>query len=137
MTFDPHSLERLRELGRQLPQTLPTPEPISRKKKQTSNKPHRIETEQDPKKLFHELMNASTDGTVPSHLINRLKEAEAKQTAKENDYSLKPQTKLHPQYPYSSKSTSSQSPGRARSKDIEEEESLYIAFKALLLENDI
>ena len=80
MSFDSHSIERLRELGRQLPQELPKPNSSYKNEYQENkNKRHPIETEKDPQVLFHELMNASPDGEVPSHLMARLKELEAQQ----------------------------------------------------------
>ena len=94
MSFDARSLERLRELGRQLPQKLEDPHPASGNGPETSrqanrqnrpgqNRPdqssqapkrHRVETEQDPEALFRELMSVSEDGTVPEHLMARLTE---------------------------------------------------------------
>ena len=75
MSFDPRSLERLRELGRQLPARLPEPEkPASAPK--ASQVRHRVETEKNPEELFRELMKASQDGTVPEHLMDRLKQLE-------------------------------------------------------------
>ena len=76
MSFDPRSLERLRELGRQLPARLPEPEkPVAAPK--ASQVRHRVETEKNPEELFRELMKASQDGTVPEHLMDRLKQLEA------------------------------------------------------------
>ena len=78
MSFDSHSLERLRELGRKLPNSLPVPNTKSSKTtKDTKGNLHPIETEQDPKKLFGELIKASPDGKVPAHLIDRLKKTES------------------------------------------------------------
>jgi hypothetical protein len=75
MSFDARSLERLQALGRQLPQPLPTPKPAA-----SSTRPepklHAIEREQDPDQLFRELMQASADGTVPPHLLDRLRQLE-------------------------------------------------------------
>ena len=68
MSFDPRSLERLRELGRQLPARLPEPEKPSAAPK-ASQVRHRVETEKNPEELFRELMKASQDGTIPEHLI--------------------------------------------------------------------
>ena len=59
MSFDPNSLERLRELSRQLPKTLPTPNSSFLKAKQSSNSKHPIETEENPQELFKELIKAS------------------------------------------------------------------------------
>ena len=76
MSFDPRSLERLRQLGRQLPEALPTPENDTKRSGKVSRPRHKVETEQDPKALFHELMQVSQDGTVPEHLMARLRDAE-------------------------------------------------------------
>jgi hypothetical protein len=38
-----------------------------------------VEIEDDPQALFRELMQVSPDGTVPPHLMARLKEAESRQ----------------------------------------------------------
>ena len=76
MSFDPRSLERLRELGRQLPERLPEPEKPAAAPK-ASQVRHRVETEKNPEELFRELMKASQDGTVPEHLMARLKQLEA------------------------------------------------------------
>ena len=83
MSFDPRSLERLRELGRQLPARLPEPEkPASAPK--ASQARHRVETEKNPEELFRELMKASQDGTVPEHLMDRLKQLEAQRNHRLN-----------------------------------------------------
>ena len=37
---------------------------------------HPLETTQDPEKLFAELINASLDGHVPQHLLERLRSLE-------------------------------------------------------------
>ncbi|MEY3462491.1 MAG: hypothetical protein RLZZ468_269 [Cyanobacteriota bacterium] len=75
MSFDPRSLERLRELGRNLPQPLPAPQPPATRAK-AEPKRHRVETEQNPEQLFRELMQASPDGSVPEHLLQRLRQLE-------------------------------------------------------------
>ena len=79
MSFDPRSLERLRELGRQLPQKLPDPagNADTTTTPKTGPKRHRVETEQDPDALFRELMTVSEDGTVPEHLIALMEEGVA------------------------------------------------------------
>ena len=78
MSFDPRSLERLRQLGRQLPQPLPKEDSRPEGSGRTGRKRHKVETEENPQALFHELMKASADGTVPDHLMARLKQAEQK-----------------------------------------------------------
>lgn len=76
MSFDPRSLERLRELGRSLPQPLPKPEPKPSAPARAAEPRHKVETETDPDQLFRELMQASADGTVPPHLMERLRQVE-------------------------------------------------------------
>ena len=76
MSFDPRSLERLKELGRSLPEPIAPPQQNKDRPVKATEKRHRIETEDNPERLFQELMKASSDGTVPEHLMARLKEAE-------------------------------------------------------------
>ena len=78
MSFDSHSLERLRELGRQLPKPLPCPDVNISENPPANKRRHRVETEDDPQALFKELMQVSPDGNVPPHLMARLREIEAK-----------------------------------------------------------
>ena len=79
MSFDARSRERLQALGRSLPQKLPSPAP--RPSAAVDPTPearprHRVESEQDPVALFHALMEASPDGSVPPHLLERLRSLE-------------------------------------------------------------
>ena len=138
MSFDPRSLERLRELGRQLPARLPEPEkPVAAPK--ASQVRHRVETEKNPEELFRELMKASQDGTVPEHLMDRLKQLEAQRKPSappspfntNNDYpDLAAPVRSQPG---SGKNTQ---PKRPKVEPGSEEESLYVAFGQLLLEDD-
>jgi hypothetical protein len=83
MSFDARSLERLEALGRRLPQKLPlpssptSPAPASAGRKSDTAPRHRVEIEENPEDLFRALMEASADGSVPSHLLDRLRELEA------------------------------------------------------------
>ena len=128
MSFDSHSLERLRELGRKLPNSLPIPNTKSSKANQnTKAKLHPIETEEDPKKLFGELIKASPDGKVPSHLLDRLKKTESlnleKQPLKESFSEL----------------DTNQRPVKSKNKSTNNnllKDDLYISFQRLLLEED-
>jgi hypothetical protein len=81
MAFDPRSLERLKELGRTLPKPLPAVAPPSPEPKRASEQRHRVETETDPDALFRELMTVSADGTVPPHLLERLRQSELQKLA--------------------------------------------------------
>tara|TARA_Y100001968_G_scaffold155964_1_gene142474 strand:- start:1718 stop:2098 length:381 start_codon:yes stop_codon:yes gene_type:complete len=125
MSLDSHSLDRLRQLGRQLPDTLPSPK-ISTKtnSKQTAkNKRHQVELEEDPHKLFHSLMDISPDGNVPAHLISRLKETELTKR-------IEPSQSPHPN---NSKDISN---SRQNRKINENEDDLYRSFMHLLSEED-
>ena len=75
MTFDSHSLERLKELGRRLPKELSKPQSneLKNQKEKKNQKLHPVETETNPEQLFRELMEISPDGSVPPHLLDRLK----------------------------------------------------------------
>ena len=78
MSFDARSRQRLEALGRQLPQKLPSPAPAA-PTPQGNPAPqgrHPLELERNPEQLFRELMRASADGTVPPHLIDRLRQLE-------------------------------------------------------------
>ncbi len=127
MSLDSHSLERLRELGRKLPESLPNPKRDSGSDKESKQRLHPIETEQNPNKLFQELIKASTDGKVPPHLIERLKKTESNQLANltlDNEKHI-PKHKKNSDY-NSQKVLNS----------IKQKDDLYIAFKQLLLEED-
>ena len=133
MSFDPRSLERLRELGRQLPARLPEPEKPSAAPK-ASQVRHRVETEKNPEELFRELMKASQDGTVPEHLMARLKqlEAQSKPSAQPSPFNSNDDTPARSQ-PGPGKNTQ---PKRPKVDPGSEEESLYVAFGQLLLEDE-
>ena len=158
MSFDPRSLQRLRDLGRQLPQPLPEPQSTEQlsprpgtKHSQDNAKRHRIETEKNPEALFHELMQVSPDGTVPEHLIERLRNAEANskpqaseirhQTMKLNN-SQGANQPLRTDAPASGSNRSVSAKGkikrsnRPKTKPGSEEEQLYVDFGQLLLEED-
>ncbi len=87
MSFDARSRERLEALGRQLPQKLPPPSPPGAPAADPApasravDRRHPVETEQDPERLFRELMDVSADGSVPAHLLERLRRLEAPQPA--------------------------------------------------------
>ena len=123
MSFDSHSLERLRKLGRQLPNSLPQPNSSSKSNLGKQRKIHPIESEQNPTKLFQELIKASPDGKIPSHLLERLKKTEELELkeAKLNNLSSE----------YINKSNA-----KKAFKSVEQLDDLYIAFKQLLLEEE-
>tara|TARA_B100000700_G_scaffold141762_1_gene157753 strand:- start:4162 stop:4527 length:366 start_codon:yes stop_codon:yes gene_type:complete len=78
MTFDSHSLERLKKLGRELPSEIPSSQSTEYKnsKEPKKQKLHRVEIEDNPEQLFRELIEISPDGNIPAHLLNRLKQIE-------------------------------------------------------------
>ena len=120
MTFDSHSLERLKELGRKLPKELSKPQSneLKNQKKEKNQKLHPVETETNPEQLFRELMKISPDGNVPPHLLERLKNLESKNL------------KI---------SSNSAQQINENSKDLSAEDTLnlYTQFQQFLLEDDI
>ena len=149
MSFDARSLDRLRELGRSLPKPLPKPEAPPPAPK-ASEQRHKVETETNPEALFRELMQASPDGTVPPHLMARLKELEGSRSPRRRPTAGgsgvpvdaaragielgREEPPAAPPAPQKKPGrTTAPKPGRARSS---EEESLYTAFQQLLLEDD-
>lgn len=153
MSFDPRSLERLRELGRNLPQPLPKPEAPPPPK--ASEQRHKVETETNPEALFRELMQASPDGTVPPHLMARLRELEDSRSPRRRPSAAGSISNVNaasagielgredapaPPPPANKRKatcnggrTTNPRPGRARTS---EEDTLYTAFQQLLLEDD-
>jgi len=127
MSFDAHSLERLRQLGRTLPQPLPKPqEPAEQSSRAAaaSERRHRVETETNPEALFRELMQVSPDGSVPPHLLDRLRQAEATQQ----------QQQRRPATPSPAAALRRQRGQRQTPQDDHQE--LYTAFQQLLLEDE-
>ena len=120
MTFDSHSLERLKELGRKLPKEISKPQSNELKNQRDAKKQklHPVETETNPEQLFRELMEISPDGNVPPHLLERLKNLELN--------NVKISSKSDPQI-------------NENSKDLSTEDALnlYTQFQQFLLEDDI
>ena len=120
MTFDSHSLERLKELGRKLPKEISKPHSNELKNKKESQKTnlHPVEIETNPEQLFRELMEISPDGNVPPHLLERLKKIEINnvKTYHNSDKSI-----------------------NENSKDLSTDDStnLYTQFQQFLLEDDL
>ena len=119
MTFDSHSLERLKELGRKLPKEISKPQSNELKTQKETNKKklHPVEIETNPEQLFRDLMEISPDGNVPPHLLERLKKLEL------NNVKI---------------SSNSDPYINENSKDLSSEDSLnlYNQFQQLLLEDD-
>lgn len=146
MSFDPRSLERLRQLGRSLPQPLPAPQaPAARAKAEP--KRHKVETEENPEQLFRELMQASPDGSVPQHLLDRLRQLEGERRRPRVQARTIPGGGPPP--PDSAPPVTA--PGRAQNRNrpagrsstgrrdprlSPEQAELYTAFQQLLLEDD-
>ena len=120
MTFDSNSLERLKELGSKLPKEISKFQPNESREPKKTKKPklHPIEIENNPEKLFRELMDISPDGNVPPHLLERLKKLESNSTQVSSNTNIDI---------------------NENSQDISINESLnlYTQFKQLLLEDDI
>ena len=120
MTFDSHSLERLKELGRKLPKEISISKQNESKTPKETKKPklHPVEVETNPEKLFQKLMEISPDGNVPPHLLERLKELESnrRQITSTNSQNVK-----------------------KNSQDLSslDSQGLYTQFKQFLLEDDI
>ncbi len=119
MTFDSHSLERLKELGRTLPKEISKSQPTNQRntKAKKKQKLHPVEIETNPEKLFRELMEISPDGNVPPHLLDRLKKLESN--------SVKISSNTNPLINEDSQDIS-----------INESLNLYTQFKQFLLEDD-
>ena len=120
MTFDSHSLERLKELGRKLPKEISKPDSnkLKNQKETKKHKLHPVEIEKNPEQLFRELMEISPDGNVPPHLLERLKKLES------NNVKI---------------SSNADQYTNENSNDISIEDSLnlYTQFQQYLLEDDI
>ena len=120
MSFDPHSLERLKKLGRQLPKEIKQKQTSTTQKykQRTDQKLHPVEIEENPQQLFRELMEISPDGNVPEHLLERLRALESKNVLPSNDNDL-------------------ENPNNPDKLSINESLNLYTAFQQLLLEDEI
>ncbi|MFN9548083.1 MAG: hypothetical protein ACK6AD_13645 [Cyanobacteriota bacterium] len=92
---------------------------------------HRLEREQDPAELFRALITASPDGSVPPHLLDRLRDLETSR-----------QSTAAPPLPNPGKgSKAAASANRAAGRNafksrVNDEEDLYTAFAQLLLEDN-
>ena len=142
MSFDARSLERLQQLGRSLPKPLPKPETAAAAAP-ASQKRHRVETETDPQALFRELMQVSPDGSVPPHLLDRLRQAE---TDQQRARQAEQRQAIQRQASQAQSATAGLQPRGAsdelrpnrqrRAPANAEELELYTAFQQLLLEGD-
>jgi hypothetical protein len=137
MSFDARSRERLEALGRTLPQRLPAPDPKPEISQPAAAR-HAVETERNPEQLFRELMRASSDGTVPPHLMDRLRELE-------QGRATRPQTPAATQgvatqgvasRAGAGKRKPSAQPRRPANAANPADAALYTEFQQLLLEDD-
>ena len=175
MSFDARSKERLEALGRSLPQKLPPPQPPFPHSSEQADPSaggkggsgelarHRLEREADPAELFRALMKASPDGSVPPHLLDRLRELEGHPrpaTAAEPAQTASPQKGSKGQAPRAkgakAQGAKAQGPNgqgpkakppragaanqpfasRAAARRGPEDQDLYTAFAQLLLEDE-
>jgi hypothetical protein len=142
MSFDARSLERLQQLGRSLPKPLPKPQAPGPADTPASQKRHRVETETDPDALFRELMLVSPDGTVPPHLLDRLKQAERDKLHSQQEAQRRAQQQAQRQGGANGGlkprgAVNELRPNQQRRKPASSEElELYTAFQHLLLEGD-
>ena len=120
MTFDSHSLERLKDLGRKLPKEISKPQSNELKNQKESEKQnlHPVEIETNPEQFFRELMEISPDGNIPPHLLERLKKIES------NNVKISSNSDQCINENYNNLS-------------IEDSVNLYTQFQQLLLEDDI
>jgi len=132
MSLDPRSRERLRELGRSLPQPLPKPEPQATPR--SSQPRHRLETETDPEQLFRELMQASSDGSVPPHLMERLRQVEGSRNQRRS-LPVDPSPEAAPPLPQRQRRRQA-AIGTPDAKLAAAHGDLYTAFQQLLLEDE-
>jgi hypothetical protein len=145
MSFDSRSKQRLEALGRTLPKKLslpdaakglpgPGPESAVPRGKQGEAGRHSLEKEQDPAELFRVLMQTSPDGTVPPHLLERLRELETS-TRMPPPQERGSRTAGH-QGPRAQPQGRASSPSGRASAGGKEEQDLYSAFAQRLLEDD-
>ena len=128
MSFNSKSIDSLLKLRKDLPQNIETDKSSKNANTNSTRKLHPIETEDNPQKLFHELMNASQDGSIPSHLLSRLQQTEQKQQDSLNT----PTGNRHKEH--TSSNSSNPMPLQQQKTDIHGE---YVLFEQLLLEDEI
>jgi hypothetical protein len=158
MSFDARSRERLEALGRRLPQKLPVPTPPAAatgdapsggKAPRGSDRRHAVETERNPEQLFYRLMDASPDGGVPPHLLERLKLAEELQPGRRpssdqpadgkattSGDGLRSTETIDGSTRSTSRSKTSPAGRRPRLAASSEDSALYSEFSQLLLEEE-
>jgi hypothetical protein len=138
VAFDARSRERLEQLGRQLPQPLPQPDAGSARagsSKGQGGRSHRLETETDPQALFRELMQASPDGTVPPHLLQRLRDVEQQKLPLNGQGPFATTASAPASSKTAPKRVSSPST-RDRARPSRDQDPLYVSFEQMLLEDE-
>ena len=116
MSVDPRCGGRPEQRRRQPPTPVQAPTPQAQTKPQRQ---HRVEIEEDPEELFRQLMQVSPDGTVPEHLMARLRQLEA-------------QRKRAPQGANAKRTSAN----KGTSSDPNQDDSLYSELAQMLLEED-
>ena len=141
MSFDARSRERLEALGRQLPSKLPAPPPPTPTAGDPSpgaravDRRHPVETEQDPQKLFRGLMDVSADGSVPPHLLERLRQLEAPPPPRPPAAGDLATGRQPPASTGRRRTQAPRNGGNSRPSAGDPELDLYTAFQQLLLED--
>jgi len=142
MSFDARSRERLEALGRQLPSKLPAPPPPTPTAGEAApgsravDRRHPVETEQDPEKLFRGLMDVSADGSVPPHLLERLRHLEVPPPSSPPAGGNLTSGSQPPASTGRRRTQPPRSGGNSRPAAADPELDLYTAFQQLLLEDD-
>jgi hypothetical protein len=101
-----------------------------------------VEIEDDPQELFRELMQVSPDGTVPPHLMARLKEAESRQKPVQQQPRPGQAPGQQPGGNPAQQQRAQQQRGKQTSlgkpdpRTAQEHGELYTAFQQLLLEDE-
>jgi hypothetical protein len=99
-----------------------------------------VEIEDDPQALFRELMLVSPDGTVPPHLMARLKEAESRQKPLQQPPRPGDQPGGNPAQQQRAQQKRGQKNqtnlGKPDPRTAQEHGELYTAFQQLLLEDE-
>tara|TARA_Y100001968_G_scaffold331888_1_gene388112 strand:- start:73 stop:447 length:375 start_codon:yes stop_codon:yes gene_type:complete len=123
MSFNKDSVQKLNQIKRKLPQKIETDKKIITNTNKKTIKIHQIEKEQDPNKLFKQLINSSPDGNIPKHLLKRLKELEDNQIQHKKDRLIDSEENDPSKY---NKATNTN----------DDERNLYSNFQQLLLEEE-
>ena len=130
MSFRSKDLNRLSQLGRQLPKELPKSTSSSKKNSEHDEK-QKISEKKTPEDLFKELIESSQDGGIHPELLSKLKEIERTSISKEYEEVHNGPNKLIP-----NNRNKKSMPKNTLIGKSEEERNLYTSFERLLLEED-